>query len=134
MTDFHTRIFLITPPKAHPTDFAPELELALSGGDIACLLIDQTGHDKENAEILIKSCLEIAQPAGTAVLIRNDLNTALQAITDGVHINVDHKTYNQALEYREKEQIIIGADNLTNRDAAMQAGEKGVDYLFFRQS
>ena len=101
---------------------------AISGGDIACLLIrhEDTGKLKKAAMALTG----MAQQAGIAVVIDTDVEIALACDADGVQVTGDVQSY---VDAREK----IGADKIvgvycsSDRHAAMLLGEAGADYVAF---
>ena len=60
-----TRLYLITPPQLHVTEFVPPLDEALAAGDVACLQLRLKNTDNHAAdEALIAEV--IAHHAGRA--------------------------------------------------------------------
>jgi thiamine-phosphate pyrophosphorylase len=122
-----TRLVLVTPPNIDATTFAPRLEEALSAGDVAAVLIYGLPEDvTKHAQALVP----VIQSAGAAALIAEDTRLAGRVGADGVHIEGAMDDVRLALEsFRGKR--IVGAGRIDTRHRAMEAGEAGVDYLFF---
>jgi len=123
-----TRLILVTPPDADPLAFPALLTEALGGGDVAAVLIASAAG--KGAEQLAATLVEVAQAAGAAALVAEDTRLAGHARADGVHIATGFDNLRRAAEsFRPKR--IVGAGGLASRHDAMQAGEIGVDYVFF---
>jgi thiamine-phosphate pyrophosphorylase len=123
-----TRLILVTPPDADPESFPAQLAEALGGGAVAAVLI--AGTAGKGAEKLAATLVEVAQGAGAAALIADDTRLAGHASADGVQIGTGFDDLRHAAKsFRPKR--IVGAGGLASRHDAMQAGEIGVDYVFF---
>ncbi len=126
----HPRLFLVTPPSFDPESFAPLLKEALSGGDVASLLI--CGTDMNDAELQkgAAALTPIAQKAGAAVMIANNTRVAGRVQADGVHIDGSIDDLKLALETFHPDNI-VGAAGARTRHEAMVIAETGIDYIFF---
>jgi thiamine-phosphate pyrophosphorylase len=123
-----TRLILVTPPNPDPESFPARLAEALGGGDVAAVLV--AGTAGKSAEQLAATLVALVQDAGAAALIVEDTRLAGHAGADGVHIGSGFDDLRRAAEsFRPKR--IVGAGGLASRHDAMQAGEIGVDYVFF---
>jgi thiamine-phosphate pyrophosphorylase len=123
-----TRLFLVTPPDAEAERFASLLKAALSGGDVAAVLITRPAGDAFGT--LANALVPVAQSAGAAAIVADDTRLAGHAGADGVQIATGIADLRLAAEsFRPKR--IVGAGNVFSRHAAMEAGEVGVDYVFF---
>ena len=69
-TSSYCRLFLATPDCFDPADLKELLAAAISGGDIASLLIRHQDADKLREAAM--AVTQMAQAAGIAVLIEND--------------------------------------------------------------
>ena len=78
------RLCLVTPSGVAPEAFAAILEEALSGNDVASLIITA---DRDDLASLAKGLVPIAQANGVAALIHNDARIAEITGADGVHID-----------------------------------------------
>jgi thiamine-phosphate pyrophosphorylase len=124
------RLYLITPPLSDFTAFAPLFDATLAACDIACVLLRTEAHDDGDRKKIIRALAPIAQAHGAACLIANEPQLAVRADADGVHMEATGERLKAALSALQPNRI-VGAGGLTTRDAAMTAGEAGVDYLMF---
>jgi thiamine-phosphate pyrophosphorylase len=81
------------------------------------------------AKDIVKAIAPVVQDRGTALLVE-DPRLAAHAGADGVHVAGAGEDLAAALDSLKPERI-VGAGTLADRDAAMEAGERGVDYLMF---
>lgn len=130
MSQHEARLYLITPPIADGAAFSPLFEAALSICDIACVLLRTEARDESERKKIIRALAPIAQRLDAACLVADDPQLALRADADGVHIEADGASFEDAIRSLHPGRI-VGAGGLTTRDAAMAAGEAGVDYLMF---
>ncbi|WP_374307946.1 thiamine phosphate synthase [Methylocella sp.] len=122
------RFFLVTPRISDAESFAPRLAEALDACDVACLLIRPDTREPRAAQRIARALAGAAQARGVAALVPDDPQLALRAGADGCHVaGGDLEAALKAL----KPDRIVGAGPLATRDAAMSAGEAGVDYLMF---
>jgi thiamine-phosphate pyrophosphorylase len=126
----HPRLYLISPIDLDPDSFPQAVEAALSGGDVACLLIADGGWGEGAAQKIAERVVPIAQAAGTAVLLQNDTRSAGRARADGVHVDAGSETLAGALETFHPNGI-VGVGDIRSRHDAMQVAEMGADYVFF---
>lgn len=124
------RLYLITPAISDAAAFAPLLDSALSACDVACLLLRTEARDDGDRKKIIRTLAPAAQAHGVACLVADDAQLAVRADADGVHIEGPGERLMEALKSLQPSRI-VGAGGLTTRDAAMTAGEAGVDYLMF---
>jgi thiamine-phosphate pyrophosphorylase len=119
---------LIAPAQPDPHAFPAKLAEALGGGDVAAVHI--TGATGKQAEKLALALVKVAQNAGAAALIANDTRLAGHAGADGVQVDTGLGDLARTAEAFRPGRI-VGAGGLASRHDAMQAGEIGVDYVFF---
>jgi thiamine-phosphate pyrophosphorylase len=120
------RLYLVAPPRIELADFAPRLEDALGSGGVAAVLLDV----EDAREDMLAPLVQTIQRAGAAALVADDTRLAGHVKADGVHISGGLDELRLAADsFRPKR--IVGAGNLFSRDAAMQAGELDIDYVFF---
>lgn len=127
LDDNQCRLCLVTPAGAAPESFAPILDEALSGGDVASLIVTADSADQS---ALAEAVVPLAQARNVAAIIQNDVETAMRTQADGVHVD-DREADFAALAAALRPGKIAGAGGLTSRHAAMQAGEADPDYVFF---
>ncbi|MBT3992099.1 MAG: thiamine phosphate synthase [Rhodospirillaceae bacterium] len=130
MTEETCRLYLITPPKFNPAGFKDELAAALDGGDVACvqLRLKDAAHDDilRAAEILAP----IAQERDVAFLMNDDPVLAQESGCDGVHIGQDDASYADARAALGPDAI-VGVTCHDSRHLAIEAADKGADYVAF---
>ena len=130
MPDPSARLYLITPRLSDHAAFAPELEAALSGGTVSCVLLNLAQPSGADAKKAARALAEIVQRHNAALLVANDPQLALRANADGAHISDAGEALAQAIAALRPAKI-VGAGGLKTKDAAMSAGEAGADYVMF---
>jgi thiamine-phosphate pyrophosphorylase len=130
MAETNARLYLITPPIADAAAFLPVFESALSTCDIACVLLRMAPLDAVDSKAIARMLIPLAQANDVACLLADEPQLAVRAGADGVHIEARPERLADALGSLHPGRI-VGAGGLTTRDAAMIAGESGVDYLMF---
>jgi thiamine-phosphate pyrophosphorylase len=124
------RLCLVTPRTAAPSSFAPLLDEALSGGDVASLIITADRGDADALQRLAEALVPIAQAHGVAALVHNDTRIAGRTKADGVHVDTGEADLLEAVR-KFRPRHIVGAGNLHSRHDALIAGEADPDYVFF---
>jgi thiamine-phosphate pyrophosphorylase len=124
------QIHLITPRIDDPASFRPRLATAIAACRPASVHLRGAG-DALAVKRATQALAAIVQDAGAALLIDPpaDLREVARSGADGVHI-ADPSTVGPVLRDLKPERI-VGAGGLRSRDAAMTAGEAGVDYVMF---
>ena len=124
------RLYLISPPVIDLAVFKTQLEEAFSGGDVASfqLRLKQASDDTilRAAETLIPVC----HANGAAFILNDNPKLAMQCGADGVHIGQDDGSVAAARKIMGAERV-IGVSCHDSRHLAMEAGEKGADYVAF---
>lgn len=121
------RLCLVTPAVGDPAGFAPRLADALSGGDVATLIVTAAAA---NLQALAEAAVPLAQARDVAVLVHNDTRVAGRAKADGVHVDSGIADLRDAVATLRPRRI-VGAGGFMTRHDAMLAGEADPDYLFF---
>jgi thiamine-phosphate pyrophosphorylase len=125
-----TGLYLMTPQIGDADAFLPQLEEALDGGEIACLLLDILASDDNAAKRMVKAVGGVAQPRGVALLLSGWSVIAARAGADGVHVVGSRAAVSEAIESFKPERI-VGVGGLRTRHEAMFLAETGVDYVMF---
>ncbi|MBV9860527.1 MAG: thiamine phosphate synthase [Alphaproteobacteria bacterium] len=125
-----TRLYLITPPAFDPEPFARELELALSGGDVACLQLRLKDIDDDAIRRAARVLQPIAQDRGVAFVMNDRPDLAAELDCDGVHVGEEDAPYAEARRLLGRERI-VGVTCGASRDRALAAAEAGADYVAF---
>jgi thiamine-phosphate pyrophosphorylase len=130
------RLYLISPPEVPDiAAFAHDLDLALDGGDVACLQVrlkSRDGVPAPDSHILAlgRHVVPRAQDRGVAVLINDRPDLAVELGADGVHVGQSDTPYAQARKVVGP-NAIVGVTCHASRHLAMEAGEAGADYVAF---
>jgi len=87
-------------------------------------------RDEGEIKAIFRTLAPLAQARGTACLVEHESRIAARADADGVHIAGVGPELADAITAMRPDRI-VGVGGLSGRDAAMEAGEAGVDYLMF---
>lgn len=124
------RLYLALPPDLDETRldrFAAALAEALEAADVACVLLRAPDHGP--ALPAAARLGPVAQAHEAAFLVEDDLEAAVAAGCDGVHLSDPERT--RAARRRLGEGAIVGVGCGGSRHAALTAAEAGADYVAF---
>lgn len=128
------RLVLVVPPSMpdsdNPSDKLKALEKALSGGDVASVILDSNTQDEASFQSFAEQAVDLIQQAHAAAIIFNDTRTAGRVGADGVHIEGSLTDISEAIE-RYTPKLIVGTGNVRERHVALEVGELLPDYMFF---
>ncbi len=123
------RLYLISPPRIAPNDFAGVLKEALKGGDLASFQL----RLKETSDDEIRRATDILRPIvqghGAAFILNDRPDLAAELGCDGVHVGQEDAPY--AAARAAMPTGIVGVTCHDSRHLAMEAGEAGADYVAF---
>lgn len=125
------RLYLISPPVISAIDaFAETLAAALKAGDVASFQLRLKG--RPDAELLSvgKRLVSLVQDAGVAFIVNDRPDLARQLNADGVHVGQGDTPVKQARDI-VGDDAIVGATCHDSRHLAMEAAERGADYVAF---
>lgn len=135
------RLALLSPYGLGPAEAdaaAEALNAACAAGDVAAVILRLAPSDERSLVSLLKRLCPPAQERGAAVVVAvpeypGDLvSVSARGGADGVHVDRAEDETLRDLRGRLRDGRILGAGGvLGSRDAAMLAGEAGVDYLLF---
>jgi thiamine-phosphate pyrophosphorylase len=127
----NARLYLITPRVSDPASFRPLLEGAVGATRVDAVHLRLALSAERDAQRLIQALAPVVQDKGAALIIDPpaDLREVARWGADGVHVN-DPDHLKEALQAMKPDRI-VGAGGLRSKDAAMEAGEAGVDYVMF---
>jgi thiamine-phosphate pyrophosphorylase len=115
---------------ASPHTSAERFRAALSGGDVASVILAAEGVDAETLQSSAKVLAPLAQSRDAAFIVENDTRVAGRVGADGVHVTTSIPDLRDAIASLRPRKI-VGAGNLRSRHEAMEAGELNPDYVFF---
>lgn len=124
------RLVLIVPDEADSERQASHLQQALSGGDVASVILPQYELDDQAFQKRAEVLVQIVQDAGAAAIIAGDSRVAGRAKADGLHMSGSLEELGEAIE-KFTPKLIVGAGGATERHAALEIGELRPDYIFF---
>lgn len=123
------RLVLIVPQTDDAEARAKQLEQALSGGDVASVILPQYGLDDQAFQKLAELLVPIIQDGGAAALIAGDSRVAGRVKADGLHIAARAELEEAIEKFTPK--MIVGASGAADRHQALEIGELRPDYIFF---
>src|SRR4051812_22561413 len=124
------RLCLVTPLRSDPAALPGLVGAALSGGDVASLIIAVDPADPNVLQGIAETLVPIATARGVAALVHNDTRIVGRTGADGGHIDSGAADLADAVAALRRKKI-VGAGGIRSRDEAMHAGEADPDYLFF---
>ena len=124
------RLYLITPPRFEPTAFAESFRAALDADDVGCVQLRLKEADDDAVRRAADVLRPIAQERGVAFLMNDRPDLAAETGCDGVHIGQDDMGYADARRI-VGDDAIVGVTCKASRHLAMEAAERGADYIAF---
>ncbi|WP_027231253.1 thiamine phosphate synthase [Phyllobacterium sp. UNC302MFCol5.2] len=124
------RIVLIAPPAASAEELVRILASALSGGDVASVLLPPYDVDEAQFQTLAEAAVPVIQNAGAAAIIVGNTQVAGRVKADGLHIEGPATAIADAVS-RFSPKLIVGTGNVKNRHTALEMGEAQPDYVLF---
>nr|WP_230975633.1 thiamine phosphate synthase [Acetobacter garciniae] len=124
---------MVTPPLADAQPFLPTVERALDRYQPAALLLRLVDGLTDAAALPVITAIAAAvQPKGVALMLEDRPALARQTGCDGVHLSANYTALNvRDVRRMLGDELQLGVAAGTSRDAAMQAGEDGADYISF---
>ncbi|HMQ57390.1 MAG TPA: thiamine phosphate synthase [Rhizobiaceae bacterium] len=124
------RVFLITPDWPDDDRLTAALSAALSGGDVASVLVAAHGLAEDAYAARLQLLTPLIQQAGAAALADTDTRAMGRTGADGVHLAVAAPALSDAVK-RLSPGRIVGAGGAETRHDALELGEANPDYLLF---
>ncbi len=123
------RLYLVSPPRIAPNDFAQVLKGALTGGDVASFQLRLKNVSDDEIRRAADVLRPIVQAHGTAFILNDRPDLAAELGCDGVHVGQEDSSYAEARAALPNG--IVGVTCHDSRHLAMEAGEAGADYVAF---
>jgi thiamine-phosphate pyrophosphorylase len=120
----------VTPPKIVFPAFAQAFKAALDAGDVAAAQLRLKDADDDAIKRAAETLLPIARERGVTFILNDRPDLAAATGCDGVHIGQEDASYDDA-------RRAVGADGVVgvtchnSRHLAIEAAEKGADYVAF---
>jgi len=106
------------------------LAAALSGGDVASVILPQYALDEVAFQRLAERRVPAVQAAGAAAMVAGDTRVAARTGADGIHFEGPKADLADLVE-RHASRMMVGAGGAKTRDDALELGEERPDYIFF---
>jgi len=123
-----SRLCLVTPADRSAAECGRLVADALSGGDVAALIITASGE--EQLQAMAEAVVPAATGRGVAALIHNDTRICGRVRADGLHIDTGPDDVAAAVAAARGKRM-VGAAGIRTRHEAMLNAEAEPDYLFF---
>nr|WP_076071274.1 thiamine phosphate synthase [Sphingomonas montana] len=123
------QLYLISPPTIGD-DFPAMLEAALDAGPVAAFQLRLKGIDDHRIAALAQPLVAICQAREVAFIVNDSIGLAKRLGADGVHLGQEDGDPRDAREQLGK-TAQIGVTCHDSRHLAMEAGERGADYVAF---
>jgi thiamine-phosphate pyrophosphorylase len=124
------QLYLITPPAFEPAAFAPVLKAALDAGSVAALQIRLKDVADDEVRAAVKALQPICHAKNVAVILNDRPDLAAELNCDGVHVGQDDAPYAEARRLMGADRT-VGVTCHDSRHLAMEAAERGADYVAF---
>jgi thiamine-phosphate pyrophosphorylase len=123
------RLYLATPIVDDPASLAANLAAALTGADIAAVLLRLKATDQRTMITRVKTLASVVQESGAALLLDGNIELVARGGADGAHLH-GIEAFQEALPSLKPDRI-AGVSGLITRHDSMSAGEAGADYVLF---
>ena len=124
------RLYLISPPKLSAQNFITPLREALDGGDVASFQLRLKDVEDDVIRRATDFLRPIVQAHGTAFILNDRPDLAVELGCDGVHVGQEDASYAEARAAMGPSRI-VGVTCHDSRHLAMEAAEAGADYVAF---
>ena len=124
------RLYLVTPPRLDPDDFAPILAAALDADDVACVQLRLKDVDDDAIRRAADRLRPVVQDRDVAFIINDRPDLAAETGCDGVHVGQDDISVGDARRLVGPDHT-VGVTCHDSRHLAMVAAEDGADYVAF---
>jgi len=123
------RLYLVSPPRVAPKDFAGVLKDAFKGGDVASFQLRLKHVSDDEIRRAVDTLRPLVQANGTAFILNDRPDLAAELGCDGVHVGQEDASYAEARAALRGG--IVGITCHNSRHLAMEAGDAGADYVAF---
>lgn len=124
------RIVLVAPPAVSADELVTKLGSALSGGDVASVLLPPYDMDETLFQTLTEAAVPLIQNAGAAAIIVGNTQIAGRVKADGLHVEGPVADVADNVAHFSP-KMIVGTGNIKNRHTALEIGEAQPDYVLF---
>ena len=111
-------------------DAIDSLKQALSGGDVASILIAANGMDDQSFSNHCKALVGLTQESDIAAIVVGDTRITGRVQADGILVESGLEPLKEAIA-RFSPHKIVGCGGMRERHTALEAGESNPDFMFF---
>ncbi|MEZ5669796.1 MAG: thiamine phosphate synthase [Alphaproteobacteria bacterium] len=129
-TERTCRLYLVTPATLEPAGFAERLTEALDAGDVACVQLRLKDVDDDAIRRAADALRPVCHDRDVALIMNDRPDLAAETGCDGVHIGQEDASYAEARRL-VGDEAIVGVTCHDSRHLAMEAAERGADYVAF---
>jgi len=123
-------LYLISPESFVLEEFAEQLKQAFSGGRIDVFQLRMKNTLDANIIAACKVLIPICHENGAQFILNDRVDLAIKVGADGVHIGIEDGRIEDARALLGKNKV-IGVSCYADSDRAIDAAEKGADYVAF---
>lgn len=124
------RLYLVSPRSFDVESYTGILAETLDAGDVAAYQLRMPDATPEQVEAACEALGPLVQDHGVAFILNEHTDIAAKTGCDGVHFD-DPKAHLRDAREKLGEHAFIGVYCDHSRHTAMQAGERGADYVLF---
>lgn len=124
------RLYLVSPRSFDIDNYTGILAQTLDAGDVAAYQLRMPDASPEQIRAACEALAPVAQERGVAFILNDHPEIAAETGCDGIHFD-DPKAHIRDARNVIGEQGFIGVFCDHSRHVAMQAGERGADYVLF---
>ena len=124
------RLYLITPPSLSTASFGDLLAAALDAGGVAAVQLRLKDADDGDIRHAAEALLPVCRDRGVPLIMNDRPDLARETGCDGVHIGQEDASYADARRAVGGGGI-VGVTCHDSRHLAMEAAERGADYVAF---
>lgn len=131
--DYPCRLYLISPPKVEIETFAKQLDEIFSAGDVGAFQLRLKDASDEEIIAASERIIPLCKDYEVAFILNDRADIADQVGADGVHLgqeDLEEMSISKARDILGPDAV-IGVSCHDSSHMAMQAGEKGADYVAF---
>ncbi|MEM0923601.1 MAG: thiamine phosphate synthase [Pseudomonadota bacterium] len=126
--DRPARLYLVTPDRFEPKEFARDLEVLFETVPVACLRLALGAADEESWRAAVNHLLPACHAAEVALVITDHYRLVQPLGLDGVHLEKGSAPV-RAVRKELGKDAIIGAAGGASRHLGMSLAEAGADYV-----
>jgi thiamine-phosphate pyrophosphorylase len=120
----------VTPPAFEPAAFLDPLKAALGAGDVAALQLRLKDVPDDAVRRACATIAPVLERHEVALIVNDRPDLAAELGADGVHVGQEDADYATARRLMGQDRI-VGVTCHDSRHLAMEAAEKGADYVAF---